>query len=231
MKRSTSPIFWPIRRKGGKFTIRPSPGPHPKKECIPIGIILRDILGVAQTLREVKKILGKGLVKVDGVVRKDYAFPVGLMDVFELGNDAYRILPNKKGLAIQKIPKKESKIKLSKIKNKTTLKGGKIQLNLNDGKNIRLDENRYKTGDVLVLDIEKKKIVDVLPFEKGSIGIITKGKNIGAVGTIEEVTVSRSPNPNPITFKIGAKKIAVPGDYVFVVGKDKPVITIGGSNE
>ena len=77
---------------------------------------------------------------VDGVVRTDPRFPVGLMDIVEIPDmeKIYRILPKwKKGLVPQEVSKKESSFKLCRIENKTTIKNGNIQLNLHDGRNIR----------------------------------------------------------------------------------------------
>ena len=55
---------------------RPSPGPHKKRECIPLIVFLRNRLKYALTGDEVKKIV-KSLIKVDG--RTDTCFPAGYM--------------------------------------------------------------------------------------------------------------------------------------------------------
>jgi small subunit ribosomal protein S4e len=229
MKRLVAPKFWPIEKKTRKFVIEPRPGPHLKSKCIPIGLVLRDMLNYAQTLKEVKEILQSRTVKVDGRIIKDYSFPVGLMDVISIGSEYYRVLPGKKVLYLKKIGKEEAKIKLSMIKNKSCVKG-KTQLNLHDGKNMIAEKDSYKTGDVVVIDLEKG-IKEVLKFEKGATVLITDGHNIGSVGKIEKIIVTKSTQPNQIKIKLEDKDVAIPKDYVFVVGEDKPVISLGDDNE
>ena len=116
MKRLTAPKFWPIERKAKQFIVTPSPGPHPKKRSIPLAVLIRDILKYAKTLKEVKTILNQGLVKVDNKVKKDYAYPIGLMDVVTIGENSYRIVPFYKGFDIVNLNKDEANNKLCRIK-------------------------------------------------------------------------------------------------------------------
>ena len=58
---------------------RPSPGPHKKRECIPLIVFLRNRLKYALTGDEVKKIVKQRLIKVDGKIRTDTCFPAGYM--------------------------------------------------------------------------------------------------------------------------------------------------------
>src|SRR3989338_2290008 len=107
LKRFSAPRFWPIEKKTKKFVVAPKPGPHAKLRCIPMAVLIRDVLKYARSLNETKSILNKGSVKIDGHIRKDPSFPVGLMDIFTIGSEHYRILPGKKGLHISKIENKE----------------------------------------------------------------------------------------------------------------------------
>src|SRR3989344_4686856 len=135
LSRLYMPKSWPVPKKQNKWIIKPSPGPHPLKECIPINIILKNILKYARTTREVKKILSNKEIIVDKKIIKDQKFPLGLFDILEIPktNEYFIILLNKKGKFILKpIKKEESSLKLCKIINKTLLKGKKIQLNLYD---------------------------------------------------------------------------------------------------
>ncbi|MHA1832356.1 MAG: 30S ribosomal protein S4e, partial [Candidatus Baldrarchaeia archaeon] len=43
LKRLPAPRFWPIHKKEFKWTVRPSPGPHPMNRCLPLLLIVRDI--------------------------------------------------------------------------------------------------------------------------------------------------------------------------------------------
>jgi len=224
LKRLVAPKFWPIHRKEKKFVISPRPGPHPKDFCIPLGVLIRDYLNHAENIREVKEILNKNFVKVDGIVRKDYKFPVGLMDIVTIGNEFYRIVPGKKGLYPIKIDKSEATTKLLKVRGKTILKGGKIQLNLHDGKNMLTDRNDIKPNDVLVFDLNSKTIKEVIPFKESSLALIIKGKSAGSTGKIEKIKATFS--QSVVTITTNEKSFDVPRDYVFVVGTTKPIITI-----
>lgn len=227
MKRTQAPRFWKVPRKQKKFVVAPKPGPHAKKNCIPAGIILRDILQYSKTMKEAREILNKGIFKIDKKIIKQYQFPAGLMDIISVGEEHYRILPNEHGLYLQKIDKKDSKFKLLRIVNKTNMRGGKVQLNFHDGKNMFIDKNNYKTNDVVVLNLEKNAIEKVLGFKKGSAVIITGGNNIGNIGIINDIIIRRSSKPNEVIVKVGNRKIPLPPNYVFVVGEDKPFITFG----
>ncbi len=219
------PHFWPVERKTKKFVVGTVPGPHSKARSISLGVVLRDTLKLAEDMSEAKRILNNGVVKIDGKVRKERRFSVGLMDIVTAGDEHYRILPGKKGLCMHKISGDECKIKLSKIRNKSCV-SGRVQLNLYDGKNIIVSSDKYRTGDVLVIDVGSNEIKHVLNFRKGSVAIITGGSNAGSVGKIEDIVITRSPQPNQVAMLVGARTITVPADYVYVIGSEKPVISL-----
>ena len=66
LKRHAAPTSWKIRRKKFTWAIKPSPGPHPKERSIPLAVLLRDILGIAENAREAKKIVKAGKIAVTG---------------------------------------------------------------------------------------------------------------------------------------------------------------------
>jgi len=70
LKRKPAPRFWPIHRKEAIWIVRPSPGGHSLEKCLPLSLVLRDILEVAETRKEAKKIISQGKVFVDGKVRR-----------------------------------------------------------------------------------------------------------------------------------------------------------------
>ena len=59
--------------------MRPHPGPHKLRECLPLNLFLRNRLKYALSYLEAKKILGQRVVKVDGKVRTDHKYPAGFM--------------------------------------------------------------------------------------------------------------------------------------------------------
>ena len=68
LKRKPAPAFWPIHRKELPWVAKPSSGSHSLEKCLPLTLVLRDILGVAQTRKEGKLILAQGKVIVNGKV-------------------------------------------------------------------------------------------------------------------------------------------------------------------
>jgi small subunit ribosomal protein S4e len=228
-KRLSAPKTYKIPRKVAKWVVKPSPGPH-NKEALPLLVVVRDFLKLADTGREARRIISAGEVLVDGVVRKDYKFPVGLFDVVKIPKleKSYRILFDEKG---RYIPKEvdDGDLKLYKIVGKTCVRGGKIQLNLFDGTNV-LASNEYRTKDSLLMKIPEKEILDRLTFEIGALVMITGGMHAGEIGRLKEYKIVRSSAPNLVTVEGEERDITTIEDYVFVVGKkdsSKPVIDLG----
>ncbi|MCD6481245.1 MAG: 30S ribosomal protein S4e [Thermoplasmata archaeon] len=230
MKRLKAPRTWRIERKVAKWTVKPSPGPHPSKQSVPLLLIVRDFIKLADRAKEAKKIITSREIYVDGKARRDYKFPCGLMDVISIPkiNEHYRVLFDTRGvLRTVKIDEERAKWKLCRIEDKTMVKGGKIQLNLHDGRNILVEEDTYKTGDVLKISLPEQEILDVIPLEAGNLAMITGGSHRGEIAEIEGVEITRNPMPNVVKLK-GFSTIK---PYVFPVGKDKPLVQLPGVEE
>lgn len=223
LKRLAAPKTWDIKRKGIKFVTKPSPGPHSLEEGIPFSVLLRDILKNADTLREIKKILHMNEIKIDGKIRKDFRYPIGLFDTIEFKNinEYFRVILSRKGkIELVKIKKEEVQLKPCKIIGKTTV-NGKLQLNLYDGKNILVHNSTYKVGDTLLLELPEQKISKHLKLDKKSIIFLTGGKHIGEIGNVEDIAESK------IIYKDKeGNLIETSKKYAFVVGDVKPLITL-----
>jgi len=237
LKRLNTPKFLQIKRKHGKFFITPSPGPHPNRFCLPLLHIVRDLLEIVDNYREAKKLIGLGKFKVDGKVVKDRTFPVGLMDVLSIvkTNKHYRILPDSHhGLILHEIPEAESTFKLCRITQKTTLKGGNIQLNLHDGRNIFISvkdpknpkEDIYKRMDVLKITIPEQEILKVLKFKEGNLAIIISGKNIGQLGKVITILKRFGPKASTVSIEHNSKHTETLYDYTFILGEDQSEINL-----
>src|SRR2546427_396910 len=79
LKREPSPGFWPIHRKEYTWAPRTRPGPHAREKSLPLVVIVRESLGLANIAKEAIRIINAGKVKVDGVVRRDRRFQVGAL--------------------------------------------------------------------------------------------------------------------------------------------------------
>ena len=225
IKREEAPKFWPLGKKEKPFATYPRPGPHPKDYCLPLLIVIRDVLKIVDNSKEAKKIIKAGHVKVDQVVRKDHKFPTGLFDVISVDKKHYRVVPTSKGLALVEIPVSEAKSKLCKVVGKTILKKGRIQLNLNDGKNI-LSNKGIPTKTTLVLSLPEKKITKEIPMKKGSLAMIIRGKNSGVYGTINDFVEVKGSQSNLVILKTKDRELKIPQEYVFVIGEKKPVLKV-----
>ena len=98
LKRLAAPKIWQIRRKKFKFITSPVSGPHSAETGMSLGTLLKETLNYANTNREVKKILNTSQVKIDGKIRKDFRFPVGVFDTIEFSNinEHFRVVISKK---------------------------------------------------------------------------------------------------------------------------------------
>lgn len=228
LKRLNAPKSWKVKRKGIKFITRPNPGPHTMDMCMPLNLVLRDVLGYASTAKEVRHVLLHKEILVDGKQRKELKYPVGFMDVVEIPElkEVYRMLIDNKGyLRVMKIDKKEANLKPVKVLNKTILKGGKTQLNLSQGLNILIKKDDYKTGDTVVLEMPKLDIKEHIKLEKGAYVLMTGGSHIGNHGVVVEL------KEQSIIFKSSAGTYETLKKFALVVGKNKPVITLLGNGK
>jgi small subunit ribosomal protein S4e len=200
-------------------------------------MILRDMLGVAQTRREGKLILDQGKVLVDGKIRKQDDIPVGLMDVISIPDMGkyYRVMPSHKGLVLTSISKEESNIKLVRVEDKTTVHNG-VQIALHDGSNFLVKvadpknphEVTYETFDVLKITYPEKQVVQTLKAKEGNIAIITGGKNIGKQGKIVEIEKTEAKKRRQALVLIEDSKgtrYQTILNFIFSIGETDPIIT------
>ncbi|MGD6806162.1 MAG: 30S ribosomal protein S4e [Candidatus Bathyarchaeia archaeon] len=236
LKRKPAPAFWPIHRKELPWIVKPSSGSHSLQKCLPLTLVLRDMLGVAQTRKECQFILSQGKVFVDGKVRKRDESPVGLMDVISMpdANRYYRVMPSHKGLVVAPISKEESNFKLLRVENKVTVSNG-IQLSLHDGTNLLLKvadpknpvEVKYETFDILKVTYPEKQIVEAIKTKEGNLAILTGGKNIGKMGKIVEIEKTEAKKRRQALVIIeDAKGIRYQTimEFVFSIGEAAPMV-------
>lgn len=228
LKRLRAPKFWKVEKKAKTWVVAPHPGPHKKFECIPLLILVRDILKITENASETKAIINRGELIVDGKVRKDYKYPAGLMDVITIPKleKFYRIVPYEKGLKVIEISEMESKEKILKVKNKILLKGKKVQLNLHDGRNMLVEKDIYKTGDSLLVELPSNKILKHVKLEAGNTALIVKGKNAGDIVKIKELVVKKSKELDKVVCEMDNKKLEVIQEYILVVGEETPIIKV-----
>lgn len=232
MKRIAAPRALSLPRKEKKWVFKPSAGPHPVGRSIPLAVLVRDYMRLCETGREARRIIGAGDVLVDGLARKDHKFPVGLMDVVTVPKtkQAFRILLDHHARLVPvAIPAEEARWKLARVENKTTVKAGKTQINLHDGRNLLLAKDQYKTGDVLKIEVPTQKVLGTHKLAPGSLGLVVGGAHAGEVAPIKGVEIKKGPYPNMVVLSgAGDAEIRTIKDYVFPVGEKTAEIKLPG---
>jgi small subunit ribosomal protein S4e len=237
LKRLNAPDSWHIAKKTTKFITKTAPGPH-NANAMPIAVWLRDHMNYARNMKEVKQILGQKDVIINGRPCRDPKMGIGIFDIISMPkiNKFYRILRDRNGRHVSiEIDAESAKTRLCKVRNKTTITGGKVQLNMRDGANI-LADNSYKSGDSIVVSLEPEtrlKIIDHFPFAVGNMAMIIGGKHSGNVARIVDIVKMPGSVPNKIILedeKAGTRFDTI-APYIYMVGKQTPAIAKWGHEE
>lgn len=186
LKRHAIPNKWPIQRKGTAFVVKPNRSFY---NSLPVLIVLRDLLKVAQNRKEAKKMIHMKNILLNGKEVSDEKEAVLLFDVITLvptkNNYKLTVVKNEK-FSLEEIKESEADTKVSKIIGKKMLKGKKVQLNLSDGRNF-LSNLECKVDDSVLINLKSKKIEKRLPFIENSEAIVFAGKHSGEKGKVEKI--------------------------------------------
>jgi len=224
LKKTVMPKTWPVPRKGkGKrFVAVPS---HGTSKGISLLFLLRDVLGIAKTRKEVRYMTLNGMVKINNKARTDENFPVNVLDVVSLcaqiadrksqvADLFYRLeIVNKKFNLIE-IEAKDADSKVVKIVGKKIISGGKVQMNLMDGQNF-LSDVKFSVGDSVVIDTKKDVISKVLGLKKGAKVEVIAGKHAGENGELigfEDLTRGRN-----YEIKLESGTVSLPYKTILVI--------------
>jgi small subunit ribosomal protein S4e len=213
LKRKPAPKFWPIHRKEFTWTVNPTSGPHPLAKCIPLAIVLRDVLKFAETRKEAKTIVAQGKICVDGKVRRRDDFPVGLMDV----------------ISLREVGKN--------FRDKTVTNKGQIQLHLHDGSNLLVkvtdpknpQEDVYGTLDTLKVGIPEKQVLEHTKMKEKDFAVITGGKNVGKFGRIIEIEKAEGKKRRNALVTVEDEKgtrYQTTLEFIFAIGDAHPFISL-----
>jgi len=174
---------WPVPRKGTKYLAVAS---HNKKSSIPLIVVMRDVLRLVNTKKELKKAINEKLVVVNGKEIRNVNYPVGLFDVLSVGGKYYQTgLSVHKKMVFEEV--KGIKSKIVKIIGKKVLGKDKVQLNLMDGRNVlNSEKEKVKVGDSAVVSFDGK-LEKVIGMEKGKVGFVIEGKHAGHKGKIDNI--------------------------------------------
>jgi len=221
-----------LDKLGGKYSTRPSTGPHKLRECIPLSVLLRNRLRYALTRADATKIVKdkEGLIKIDGKIRRDPRYPLGMMDVvtIEKTGEFFRILYDVKGrYQAHKIDAKEASFKLCKVKSKAMGANKIPYIVTHDGRTLRFPHPDIKKNDTIKLNLQTGEVDSLIKFENGAAVMIHGGNNIGRVGILQHV------EKHPGGFNIAHVKdsrgqaFATREGNIFVIGEGKkPIISL-----
>jgi len=210
-----------IARKEDKFVARPK-GSFSLNMGMPLITVLRDVLHIVENRKEGKRVLNSRDVLVNGVRRKDEKFMIGLMDILqikELGK-SYRMVLDKNGiLRLSPIPLNESSFKLCKVIGKRMIWKGVTQLSLHDGRSY-VGSAAHSIGDTVAITLPEAKEKSHLKLENGCQVYLIGGSNVGLTGSVESISGSQ------VKVNIGGNVIEAARRFVFVTGKDKPLVKL-----
>lgn len=190
LKRQKVPKNWPIPRKGTAYVIKPYSN---LEKGVPILIVLRDMLNVAQNRKEVKRAIHENNVLVNGRVARDEKNSVQLFDKITLvpSKKCFKVNLAENGkFVMEEVKESEGNQKVAKIIDKKVLKGKKTQINLSDGRNF-LSEVKCNVGDSVSINFKDKKIEKCLPLKENANVIVFAGKHTGKRGKILKLKEER----------------------------------------
>lgn len=190
LKRQSVPKNWPVPRKGTAYVVKPLSN---LENGIPLLIALRDILGICQNRKEVKKALAEGNVLINQKKIKEDRIGLQLFDVMTLipSKKSYRVTLTEKGkFTLKEIKENEAGKKIAKVIDKKVLRGKKVQLNLSDGRNF-LSEIKCNTNDSVIIEFEKKKVGKFLALKETAKVLVFAGKHAGSEGIIQNINKER----------------------------------------
>lgn len=183
MKRIAMPKTWPIARKGKPRLIIEPRGSL--RYSLPILVVIRDLLKIAKTAKEAKKILYEGNVLVNNKIVHDAAYPVNIFDIVSIPKikKHFILLLKARKFALKEIPEKDASLKVFKVIGKKILNKSRIQFNFFGGKNF-ISDIKAKVNDSILWDLNGNKIVKHLPLKENARVFITAGRNSGLEGVI-----------------------------------------------
>jgi small subunit ribosomal protein S4e len=186
LKRQEIPTKWPIPRKGTAYIIKPLSN---LSNSLPILVALRDLLKIAQNRREVKRSIHLKQIIQNAKIINDEKTGLYLFDTISIIplKKNYRLELSGNGkFMINEIKESEANHKISKIINKKTLNGKKVQLNLSDGRNY-LSDIKCRVNDSVLVNLKEGKIEKCLPLKENSRALIIAGKHSGEKGIIKSI--------------------------------------------
>ncbi len=185
IRRLASTRYMKIGRKTSKYVSKPMAGRHRGDSSIALITVLKEKI-MKSTTREIKYLLNKGAVEVNGKVVRIERYPVGFGDLIYLkpSGETYKVTSGKNGaFAIEKEEKAGKQ--LFRVIGKHTVRGGKVAVRIHDGRIFNYKDNKIKVNDSVVLG--KNGIDKIIAMEKGKECYVMNGTHATEKGEIVEI--------------------------------------------
>jgi small subunit ribosomal protein S4e len=195
------PKNWPLARKGNVYFVNSS---HAKNEGMPLLVALRDVLGIAQTAKEVRMMTLAKEVLVNQKVRQEVKFPVQVFDVLSLPKmkKNYRLEVVGKRLKFVEVDDKAASKNVAKVIGKILVAKDTVQMNLEDGTNL-ITKEKFSVGDTAVISLKDNKLEKVIPLKEGAKVLIVSGKHSGKHGKVARINMIDNKKEYLIKFEEG----------------------------
>ncbi|MFC3477146.1 30S ribosomal protein S4e [Halobacterium litoreum] len=228
-KRLSVPKSWPVERKTETFTAKAGAGPH-GESGVPLVVVLRDVLGYVDDSSEAQYAINTDGVLVNGGSVGDVNRPIGMFDIlaFPDRDEYYRVFPDEGGrLGLTQIDADSAGSKLNKVTDKTTVSGGRTQLNFHDGSNLIVEDDEYAGNDSVVVDNETNEVVAHFEYGEGALVTAVAGQHAGDIGEIAEISVQPGSADNTVRVETEDGEFETVEDYVVVIDEN----FVGGDDE
>jgi len=232
LKRIRTPKSWLLDKLTGVYAPRPRCGPHKLRDSLPLQIVLRNRLKYALTGKEAGYMLLEkdNQIKIDGKLRTDPKYPMGLMDVMSIDKtgERFRMLYDIKGrFTMVKIREAEAQYKLCRVKNREMGPNRIPYLTTHDARTIRFADPHINVCDTVKVDLKTGNILSTLKLQVGALVLVTGGANRGRVGVIHNRTRLQGAFDMINIKDVNGHSFNTRIDNCFVIGEnDKPTISL-----
>ncbi len=192
ISRLAAPMSWPVPRKGTKFVTKPVPGAHNENLGMPLVVLIRDVLGIAENKKQLAELIHEKQILVNGKRPRDVGMPVGLFDVIKIPKlgKIYRIVLNKHGrLWPIEIKAGEEDLIILNVINLKQVRDGKYQVTYSNGATQIFDKKPELkiNADSVLMKLSEYKILEEIKLKAGALALIIIGKNVGESGVVESI--------------------------------------------
>jgi small subunit ribosomal protein S4e len=186
IRRLASTRYMKIGRKSSKYVAKPMAGRHNSKSNIALTTVLKEKMMEA-TSRDVRYLLNRGEVEINGKAVKEERYPVGFGDIIHLKptGETYRVSSGKSGtFDLEKVDREKHR-QVFKVVGKYVTRGGKISIRLHDG-SVLASDNKVKVNDSVA--VGKKGVEKVFALGEGKSCYVINGTHASESGKIKGIS-------------------------------------------